>query len=89
MAEKPPVLMPPSVLKSTTSCWCKEMRRGGGSAPQNLPEAESAPGQGALAHPGCSRGPPSELVPRGRPEGIGHMAFTAWEKDTHIRLAKS
>lgn len=59
MAEKPPVLMPRSVLKSTTSCWCEEMRRGGGSAPQNLLEAENGPGQGSL-------GPP-RLFPRAFP----------------------
>lgn len=56
MAEKPPLLMPRSVLKSTTRCWCEEMRRGGGSAPQNLPEAESRPRQGALNLRGAPTG---------------------------------
>lgn len=51
VAEKPPLLMPRSVLSSTASSWCEEMRRGGGSAPQNLPKAETHPGHGPLAEP--------------------------------------
>ena len=44
MAEKLPALKPWSVLKSTASWWREEMRRGGGSAPQNLSRAGSNPG---------------------------------------------